>query len=480
MDKKKLFMIGGVAAVVVVIVLCLVCCGGKKEQYCSAIPKDAVAVWRVDGKSFLDKHDIDLSPLMSLMTGSEDGELKVGIDFCKPIYGFVQENGTFGVVAKVSDAEALSSLIGTTANSKTKEKQGYNWFEMSDIVVAYDNERLLALSRAGMNTRKLMLSLLEQDVDESILSTERYDNLIGAKKPVALIMSPSKVKSLGMAMAMSGTSAKAMDYDVLMTLDTEKQNAVLAADYIANTDEAKEQIEKASTFLSKIDGKYISSVCENPFMWAAANVPGDKIAEIVKQSGIAGLLEGPAAAILDVVTKLSGDITFCMPSLDADKPSFMLMAETNNIDIDKLVGLFDMKGEAEDEMQLSSAIQTLKVGPDAYCISNGNTPFFLGLKDKNLYLASSTELSDKVGQEFDSNIEELKDEITDSYFYFTVDLAPVKTMMMQASELRAYAALFANRIAKLDRLTMVINEPTHFELRLSVKDGEDFVKAMFK
>ncbi len=473
-----MFIIGGVAAVVIVIVLCLLCCGGKKEQYCSVIPKDAVAVWRVDGKSFLDKHDIDISPLLTMMTGSSDGKINIGVDFDKPIYGFALENGTFGVVAKMEDAEALSSIIGTTAGSKTKERQGYNWFEMSDIVVAYDDERLLALSGAGMNTRKIILNLLEQDANESILSTKRYDNLMGAKKPVALIFSPMQVKGANVAMAMAGQSAKAMDFDLLMTFDVEKQNAVLAADICPNSDEAKELYEKNSAYMTKISGKYVSSVCEKPFIWAAANIQGSKFVDAIKSSEAAKLLEGPVTSIFNILSSLNGDITFCMPTVDPNHGGFMFMAETNNLDVENLISLVTMQGD--DDMDLSSAIQSLKVGPDAYCISNGNNPFFVGKKDNNFYVATSNDLTAKVGKEIESGLEDIKDEITNSYFYFTMDLAPVKSLMMQEPEFRTYATLFANRLSKLDRLTMIATEPTHLELRLSVKDGEDFVKAMFK
>ena len=499
MEKKKRNLIIGIAAaVVLVIVLCLVCCRRSSDKYCSAIPKDALGICRVDAASFIKKHDIDLDGLKSLM-GGMDGMLdKTGIDLEKPIYLFAASEGA-GLVAKMKSTEDLKTLVkglGTMLGAKLSEKQGYNWIEMNEVIVCFDADKLLALSGAGMNARKKMIALMEQDEDESVMGTKLFDSVEKIEQPFAIVSNMSTLLSYGDADAQSYAIAQVANYynlkpedvdmNISITFDVVKDKAILAFNSDPTTPALKEKLDEfGKMIVDNNTGKYINTIASDPLVWGSAHIDGSKWGKMFKEAFDAQLanmgtstealaLKTVMDSMVKVIESFDGDISITIPALDGPNVNFMVQGEVRDKSI--LTALDMLKAQAE---QAGENHNIMKNG-DSYTLAVDESMVFVGVKNDQLYISNSTDLTAKLGKEVDSRVDDLKKDICNSFFYLTVDAQPLIGLLMQNSSMKMALASIIGRLSQLDRLTFRSTSYYCFEVSLSVRDGKDFIETLCK
>lgn len=492
MEKKKRNLIIGVAAVVLVVVLCLVCCRKSSDKYCSAIPSDAVGLVRLDAAGFIKKHNIDLDGLKSLM-GPMDGMLdNSGIDLEKPIYAFATPKGSLGFVAKMKSTEDLKTLVksvGRMMGAKLSEKQGYNWIDMGDILVCFDANKLLGLSNAGMNARKDMIALMEQDEDESVMGTKLFESVGKIEQPFAILTNINTILDAAgpegqMALAQSAKlydlEPEDMDMNFTLTFDVVKDKAVLAFNYDPLSSALKNKMDEFAKMFTPNTGKFINTISDDPLVWGCAHLEGDKFGKMIEDAIETQLssasnstemiaLHAIKDAFLKVIESFNGDINFVMPSLD--EPNFLVQADVKN---NEILSLIEMAGK-----ESQGIVPVMKAGENSYTIALDNNVILAGVKNNSFYLSNSTDMTAKLGKEVDSRIENLKKDICNSYFYLTVDAQSLIGLLMQQSDLKMLMASFIGRLTQLDRLTLRNTSAYGVELTLSVKDGKDFIETLF-
>ncbi len=104
-----------------------------------------------------------------------------------------------------------------------------------------------------------------------------------------------------------------------------------------------------------------------------------------------------------------------------------------------------------------------------------------GVSGENFYFSNNLDLLKTVGKEVNTGLESLKSEICNNYFYVTVDVQQILVpLLMNDPGMRQMGALLKERLSQLDRLTLSSSDLHRIELALSVKDGQDFVKALLK
>lgn len=474
MTKKNIIIasVGGIITIAV-IVLCLVCCGGKKNSYCSVIPQDAISLVKVDGASFLHKHDIDLTPLISFF-GGEDAAKQLqncGIDYVKPVYLFYTDKSMAGAALAVNDQEALISTLNNYASllgGKVTKKQNYNWMELNDIIIVFDDTKLLALSGGGMNARKTMLNLMKQDEDESVMATTMFENLGKVEKPFAVVMSTTNMAEaeLTQLAASLNATAEEVQMDAVLGFDIEKDKAILSLDINPLNDKCKAKLETYSALYNPIAGKLLEKGISNPAFWGSINVKGDKLWDAI--CGMSEIKRMAEDLPLDkILPSFNGDVTVVAPNLNGD---ILVMAEVKDKSALNVIKTIETLSEGN--------IKAVSVGPDAFCIGTGKEAIYMGIKDGIFYIASNQELSLMCGKDAETNIKE--DDIKDAVLYATIDAQTLIGTFNKANSFDMFRQLALVRLQKLDKLTLRSENATHVELSLSVKDGKDFVTTMFK
>ncbi|MBQ0050374.1 MAG: DUF4836 family protein [Bacteroidales bacterium] len=473
MNKKRWIITAAIAVVVVaVIVVCFLCCGRKNHSYCSVVPKDAKALARVDVTGFMKKHHIDLEDVLGA------GELFIqnsGIDVELPFYVFVTPKEATGVVLPVKDSGKLKTMLSTYGemlNIKLSEKQGYNWMEMGDAIGCFDNTRMLILMGGGMNARKILLTLMEQNEEESIMGTTLYSNVEKLDKPLAMVLPLEESLTKGKTLVGNGVDIKpeCLDADVAVTFDIQGSEAIFAIDLVLNTEEMKNYIYIAEheDKLKKIDGTFVAQGMSHPLVWGSLSFDGSKITPEMLES-IKAIKELADIAGLDkALTSLRGDISF---SYGDDK----VLVQANVAD-NHLLALAD-----NVKALTGGQLEATKLTNNTYCIGKGDEPIFIGQKDNTFYVSNSGEMNALVGKKAESSLVSKLGDIKECYFYVSCDVQQLLAVMQKADpNMKSSLLLMGSRLKELDQLTLRCPELTHAELVLSVKDGADFVEKMFK
>ena len=180
---------------------------GKSDDYASAIPSDAVFVAKSNGASMVTKSAVMSTPdikdqieaaieetpenLRAKVQEIKDNPDNSGIDFSKPIYFAVTSvsRSRAMVVAAVKDRKKLEELIKTfgedpkdpRANLKVVKRGAFSEVETVGDFCKFafgDNSAVFSFNFDGKSAEDAV-SLLSRDVGESILSNDKFDQLLG-------------------------------------------------------------------------------------------------------------------------------------------------------------------------------------------------------------------------------------------------------------------------------------------------------------
>lgn len=487
MEKKKRNLIIGIAAVVVLaVILFFVFFRGKNNQYCASIPKDAVGLVRIDAASVFERYDAELSALIGKKNGIDALSDQFGVDLKSPIYGFATVKGATGIVAKMKSTEELKTM-SRLLGAKATEKQGYNWIQKGDFVVCFNKNKLLAMQGGGMNIRKDMIALMEQDEEESIMSTQMFENLGTMKEPIVLFTSLKSLPKEALSkMALAGSvKPEDMDLDIAVTLDIVKDKLIMAFQTYANSDAMKKYYDEYASKMKKIDGSYISSVQNAPIVWGSMSIPGKLIADGVsknlaelmsqmpKGNAESQMLVQGVSAVVKTISCLDGDVNFTLT--DAQSGNFMVQAKVKDNSVMDLIGFAEGLVEGESDVKFK------KVNDNSFTVTSEGKTMWGGVNGEDFFFANNLDLLKTVGQEVETGLESLKSEICNNYFYVTVDVQQILVpLLMNDPGMRQMGTLLKERLSQLDRLTLSSSDLHRIELALSVKDGQDFVKALLK
>lgn len=427
MNKK--LILGCLAAVVACAALVWFIFGrSKKDDYCSVIPQDAVLVARMAPAEFLEKNGIALDELADKV-GESRRFVKMGlsylkgcgIDITRPFYFFVDGNACIGMCAAVSDVKDLKSVIKTEMHSEILDENGYNWVNVgsgdawlcfdSDKVLFYGNPRNISVMQEDI------VSLMKQDADKSVLSTDLYKQLIDSKKSFAANLDYAAtmdiVKSLagssGDMAALTATALLMPPCNMLFGLDAEGNKVQYTADVFPKDSKAEKEYDELMSKVPSIKGDLVGKGLKNPLAWMCFNFPGKDLLDFVMQIPGAEETLAQVSQKVDIATLLgsfNGDVTLSVNNdLSASDPEFLLIASTEN---NKYVGVLN-------------TLTTIG-GSDVALVSDGGSTFHITQKQYDWTSAFEGYDVDDVTDDIDDYaIEEEEDDYFDDLDELTDD-----------------------------------------------------------
>lgn len=472
--KKKLIL-AAVALTTAVVVAALVWAfSGKKDSYCSVIPDDAVALARVDLGQFLSDHDIEvknqknLSFALILQMAN-----KSGVDFSKPIYAFACSDRKAGIVVPISDVELFREFMKNNGliPFTLSQAKGYDWAMSGQYAAIFDNEKCLLLTGAGMNVRKELVRLMEQDEDDSVLDEDLYDNISRCKKPLAAIVSVEELykENIPTLTEQMGVDDDAFDMDVLFSFDARKDKATLALDVFPNSSEARQLLKDKMNLAEDLKGKFVNAIDADPLLWFSFTGL-QKLSETVAGVEQFEELSGLGIDVQKLLGSFSGEAAIIVPNGSIKDYIFLAEVKDNKV--------MDIFRQAEQFSQ--GTVKAIRITDNQYVLGVQGQTIFAGIQDDTFYLTNAQNLVGRVGQNLTSNLSDYDDEITSAGAYMSISAQQALTAAIKYDpSLRTAMLLMGNRLDKLDRLYFTAKD-THAELVLKAKDGEDIVKSLIK
>ena len=204
--RKLFFWMMTTLALVIMMTSC-----GKSDDYASAIPADAVFVAKINVASMVKKSAVMSTPdikdqieaaieetpenLRAKVQEIKDNPENSGIDFSKPVYFAVTSvsRSRAMVVAAVKDRKKVEELFKTfgedpSANMEVVKRGAFSEVETGEdfCKLAFgDNSVVFSFNFDGKSAEDAV-SLLSQESSKSILSDNRFDQLLGEGSDFAM------------------------------------------------------------------------------------------------------------------------------------------------------------------------------------------------------------------------------------------------------------------------------------------------------
>lgn len=473
--KRKLIL-AAVGLFTAVVVAALVWAfSGKKDSYCSVIPDDAVALARVDVQQFLSEHDIDIKDQKNLSFALiMQMANKSGVDFAKPIYAFACSDRKVGLVVPISDVELFRDFLKNNGliSFTLSQAKGYDWAMGGQYAAIFDSEKCLLLTGAGMNVRKELVKLMEQDEDDSVLDESLYDNISKCKAPLAAIVSVEELykQNIPNLTEQMCVDDDAFDMDILFSFDAKKEKATLAFDVFPNSSEARQLIEQKMKLADDLKGKFINAIDTDPLLWLSFGGMQNLGEQIAKLAQLDELSDLNAVNLPELLGSFSGEAAIIVPNGSAK--DYIFLAEVKD---SKVMDIFK-----QAEQMSQGAVKAIRVTDNQYILSLQGQTIFAGIQDGTFYLTNAQNLVGKVGQNLTSSVSDYDDEITSSAAYMSVSVEQALSAAAKLDpSLRTAMLLFGNRLGKLDRFYFTAKD-NHAEFVIKAKDGEDIVESLIK
>lgn len=396
----------------------------SSTAYLKALPSNMVALSRLDVKEFLDDADFsqdEMRQLVKRLSASADDPSSFGIDFKCPLYGFASQDGYFGVLAAVAQADDVASwcerLRAEGHASEVSKQRGYSWVVLEhQWLMAFDDEKALAMGpavgTAQEQLRTVIARLLEQSRDDSGMDSELYDVVSDAKSPWAAVVSSEILPEEVLQPMRSMNLASAAQGMYLFSLAAERNELDLDVEIIPANEDGEAELEYLNKLLRPIHGDLTDYAHGENVLWMAANLKGESLLELLRSHLAVRTVLVALNFVIDadrILESVDGDIALEIMNVDGSFENMggSLTAQVANTDF--LSGASKWGNKYVAVQALSST---------EYSLALPDMPMFFSVKDNVFHLGSERSLP----TEGNAYLRAESRNIKGARFYATIDL----------------------------------------------------------
>ncbi len=482
MDKKKILLLTSIAIIITLVIIAVTFFALHKSNnaYLKALPKDALALARLDAKSLLTEAELtkeEMAELLQRYSLSSEKSAAIGLDLSLPIYGFAANDGNFGFLAAVSDADDLTawceSLAAQGHASEVTRQRGYSWVVVEQRwLMAFDDKKAMmmgpAVGGAQDRQRAVIAQLMQQSDDESALQTDLYQ-LLGTKdEPLVAAVRPELLPEnvLGALGSLRLRSSKQGLFRLTMNPDDDELEVDI--DIISNDEDVLAELNKVNTLMRPIAGHLTNNAHADNAIWLAINTKGEELLKLLRSdAGIRTTLL-TLNLVLDVdrmIEAIDGDVALEFTSAKAtpesgninfnfDFKNASLTAQVANTDF--LSGASKWGNRIINVTALSSTDYVVNIEP---------TPIHFGVKDKIFYVGSEPGLI----TEGNAYLREQRSDILGARFYATMNLSSIPLEPV---------SILSKIYPDLNRLDVKMNDAGEFTFTLKASDGTNILRTL--
>lgn len=467
MKKKKKYYLGTFILVVAIVLL------GyynfrSTNGYRSSIPVDAKAVMEIDLAGLAQDCGFTVKDFVSHYDKLDD----TGLDFSKPVYGFLTKTGNFGLLAAVSDGEELDESL-QDLGFDTEKQRGMIWSNVGSWMLVRDNSKVLVMgptSVTGMDAlREEMADLMIQGDSESPILLS-LDEEVGHVKFVSMLSAlPEKVTEHVANQLPKGADLSSMK--IVSGLST-KDNKLTWNIRLQSYDERlMAELRKFNESLRPIKGNLMSDAPADPVVWLGCSTDGAKLLKELRKNPTIREKLVMANMCVDadqMLQAIDGDVSFSIPYLKLGTMDYLFTAEIKNA---------SFLAEADDwkeGLAVDNGMKLSQLSNNDFHVSYSDINAYFGTckQNKVLYVTNSSDLQKTAGTYAVSNTyQDLKDKIVGCIFFSSINLSRI------LYAISPYTMIFGpnQRIYKimnsLDRLNIKVPDCTEFTVELTLKDN---------
>lgn len=388
---------------------------GCSSDYVNVVPKSSVALASVDLTALNTKGGTsDLGALKALLPIDDIKEC--GLDFSEKVYAFEDNDGSLGLVAKVSDSDDLDKCIEDMKQkgfcSDITENRGCKFTVVHSLfMLGYTDYALLlmgpSIGAAQTELQRKMAKRLKADKDGGARETELFERLENQEAALAFVGQaqalPDKLSSLLTLGAPEGTSPS--DIYVALTFDTALDGALcISGESFSFKGDVDKALKTAASKYRPISGKYLKAIPADALLTMICGVNGeDYIKQLRTNQAIRSVLVGLNTAIdMDKMLKsVNGDMLMTVHSIDGDKMDFQMVADS------KAHSWLDDVEYWKQSCPVGTKITDWNMMPNAFHLTSQDWNVYFGLTPSaQLFFGSNEHLAISAGKSAENTLPE--------------------------------------------------------------------------
>ena len=443
----------------------------SSTAYLKALPKNVIALARLDVKEFMDDADLsqeEIAQLSQRLSLSDDEHTTIGLNLTRPVYGFASQDGYFGVLAAVADVHDVTSwcerLRAEGHASEVSQQRGYSWVVLEQQwLMAFDGERALAMGpavgAAQDQLRTIIARLMGQERDDSALETELYETINKKDDLLTAVVKsdilPEEVlqplRTLNLAAAAQGL--------YLLSLDARGNELALNAEILPDNEDGEDELEELNQLLRPIRGSLTDYAHSENLFWMAVNLKGEDLLQLLRMHPAVRTALVAMNFVMDVdriLESIDGDIAVEIISGEGIHANLggSLTAQVSNIDF-----LSGAKSWGHDYLRVQPLSAT------EYFLEIPDMPLFFSVNDKTIHLGSERAISTASN----AYLREEQGDIKGARFYATIDLQSLPYEQSQ---------LGSDIIRHVERLDVRMERVGEFAFTLKAAEDTNILKTL--
>lgn len=360
------------------------------DNYIDVLPRESVAIASIDVRQLSSSDDDALISLFNKALGVDIKEAK-GIDLSSKVYVFETSDGTLGFVARVDDADELTDMFTSLAESgkctKPEERRCNRFVTVSDSwLVGYSDDAMIVIGPITVMqrnaTEQKMQRMFANKENQGAKGSKLFQRLDSLDSPVALVAQVSALPEQIVLPFTIGAPKEADASQVILSATMRQEDGVMVirgstSSFNKNIDKKlKENDQVFQPITDDMFGRLSSSDIGFLFM----NANGEELLKVLQQNvTFQALLAGANTAVdLDnIIRSVKGDMVFSLSDIRGD---FDFIARLGKKDFLKDVGYW--------KSSCPSGSSITDTGKDAYVFKNAEMSYSFAVTSDNLYVSS--------------------------------------------------------------------------------------------
>ena len=273
-----------------------------------------------------------------------DDPSKIGIDLSSNMYIFEAADGGLGLVAKVSDKDAVEDFLENLQEEKIcttpEDKNGYTFTTVKDAwEVGISSSAMLVMGPIVASTRAEAIQTMSEYLDgkdKGITDAQIYKKLQTMKSSISVVACTSALPAKIAPLLALGAPKDADPTSVMIALEIENQKGYvhIYGQPFSFDKDINEALKSAAKTYRPIKGNFESQY-KDGFVSLFTNVDGNKYIDLVRSDkGLRALMAG-LNTLIDadqMIKAINGDMIFTYIPSDKDGDYYQLMAQNSNND----------------------------------------------------------------------------------------------------------------------------------------------------
>lgn len=376
----------------------------SEDDYLNSIPSNSSALVSVDFRTLVSslsesrdlEKDKNISSLLQNVLGVSDVK-DCGIDFSSKAYMFETVEGNFGLVARVSDDDALSEIFTKLQSSGICSRLETHSDCLFTVIkdywaVGFSSRALIVIGPVlpvqHVEACRRISEYLKQDKSKGITSSPLFERISNMNGVINIVSRLSALPDNASALLSLGIPINVDASQVMIAAEISSANSScleINSETFSLDEQIDKELKRNNKMLRENSGKYAEVLSSDAYAGLFMNFKGDKFIKLLHENSVLRTFLAGANMAIDIdkiIKSIDGDAVVILPDNSETNKSLIFTAQ-----LDDKHFLDDV---AYWKRSCPAGGKIADWRKDAYCYINGNFNYYFGVSSDMQYYSGTS------------------------------------------------------------------------------------------